>query len=181
MIGNKKIHISVKVMIILLVVFCGLSAGGNLYLHKNYDAAFAKEESHIEEGKSELIFSDDNKYSYRINEEDNSVEIIAYLKNDVENLKVPEYIDGQQVTGLGEAAFAYHDELKSVEMPKTINTIKMAVFGSCVNLEKVYFPADVENIEEWAFGDYFGSIVTVKGSNLFKYAESNDIKVEEIE
>ena len=177
---SKRVHISVKAILVLLIILCASSAGINFYLHKNYKEAFAKDESYIEDGKSELIVNKKKKYSYRINKEDNSVEIIAYLKNDMENLEVPETIDGLAVTSLGEASFAYHEELKSVKMPKTINTIKMAVFGSCVNLKKVYFPEDIATIDDWAFGDFTGTVVTVKDYNLYNFAKSNGVMVEDL-
>lgn len=82
------------------------------------------------------------------------------------------------MTSLGEASFAYHEELKSIELPGTISAVRMAVFASCVNLKKVYFPKDVAAIDDWAFVDFTGTVVTVKDSNLYNFAKDNDVKVE---
>ena len=177
---SKKAHISAKVIVVLLIILCVSSAGINFYFHKNYKEAFAKDESYIEDGMSEAKTSKDKKYSYRINKDENTIEIISYLMNDVESLEVPESIDGLIVTSLGEASFAYHEELKCIKMPSTINTMKMAVFGSCVNLEKVYFSEDVETIDDWAFGEFRGTVVTVKGYNLYNFAKNNGILVEDL-
>lgn len=88
----KKPHISVKAILLFLIILCVLSTGINFYLHKNYKESFskAKDESYIEDGMSGLKTSKDKKYSYRINEEGNAVEIISYLVSDAENLEVPE-------------------------------------------------------------------------------------------
>ena len=128
----------------------------------------------------ELEISKDKKYSYRINEGENTVEIIGYIKKNVDSLHIPEKIDGLKVTSLGEASFAYHEELKCIKVPKTVTSMKMAVFGSSVNLEKVYFAGDVKNIDDWAFGDFAGTIVIEKNkcTKLYKYAVDNKISME---
>lgn len=177
---RKRVHISVKAILLLFIILCISSAVINFYLHKNYKEAFVKDESYIEDGMSEIKTSKDKKYSYRINKDENTIEIISYLMNDVENLEVPESIDGLIVTSLGEASFAYHEELKSIKMPDTINTMKMAVFGSCVNLKKVYFSKDVATIDDWAFGDFTGTVVTVKEYHLYNFAKNNGVMVEEL-
>jgi hypothetical protein len=151
----------------------------NVYLKKNYKQAFAKNESFVENGLSEIKESEDKKYTYRLNEDGTTAVIISYLGNDAENIVIPNMIDGCTVSSLGEASFAYHDELKSITVPDTVNSLELAVFGSCPDLEKVYFTSDVENINEWAFGDFSGTIVANKNSNLSKCAKDQKVVFEE--
>lgn len=169
-----------KIIILVIICLCALGIVTNSYLHKNCREAFEKEDSYVEDGMSQMEISKDKKYSYRINEGENTVEIIGYLKKNVDSLHIPEKIDGLKVTSLGEASFAYHEELKCIKVPKTVTSMKMAVFGSSVNLEKVYFAGDVKNIDDWAFGDFAGTIVIEnnKCTKLYKYAVDNKISME---
>ena len=51
---SKRVHISVKAILVLLIILCASSAGINFYLHKNYKEAFAKDESYIEDGAQKI-------------------------------------------------------------------------------------------------------------------------------
>lgn len=174
---NKRLVIKVRYIIAFFVIICGISFATNIYLTKKYPEAFEKEENQTDDRKSQLITSDDNNYKYKIGN-DNTVEIVAYLRKDVEDVIVPNKINGLEVSTIGEAAFAYHDEIKSIKIPDTILNLEMAVWAGCINLEKIYFVGDVVNIDEYAFIEYTGCIVTKENTKLYEYAKTHNINVE---
>lgn len=176
---NKRVHISVSGVLSIFLIVCAISFVINTYLHKNYNKAFAKEEVYVENGMSERKESKDKKYTYRINKDGKTIEIISYLCKNIDEVDIPKKIDGYIVTGLGEAAFAYHDELRKVTVPNGVKKMELAVFGSCPNLKTVIFLADVQKINEWAFVDYKGTIVTTKDSNVWKCAKKQMVKLKE--
>ena len=102
-----------------------------------------------------------------------------FVCKNIDEVVIPKKIDGYMVTGLGEAAFAYHDELRKVTVPYTVKKLELAVFGSCPNLKSVIFLADVQDIDEWAFLDYKGTIVATKESKVWKCAKKQMLKLKE--
>lgn len=85
----------------------------------------------------------------------------------VENLVIPEKIDGKKVTAIEMKAFEDNYDLVSVAFPNTLKTIGMRAFYGCVNLEEVTIPDSVTRIEGYAFA---------KNDRLEKVTMSNNIK-----
>lgn len=108
---------------------------------------------------------------------DGTVEIIGYTGNDV-SIKIPDTLNGKEVSSIGEAAFENNKKIENVEIPKTVTSLQYMSFYSCENLSNVSFafksnlkeigglsfghclklkniilPENLKKIGEWAFGD----------------------------
>lgn len=171
-------RIKITHICIVIVVLCIIAALTNCFLQVKYKEAFEAEEEHVEDGKSNLLISKDGVFNYRIEESSGTVELIAYNKEDKSEIKIPEKIDGQTVTSIGETAFAYHTELNLIYIPKTINTVRLAFVAGCNNLDKIIFEGDVEEIEDYAFSDFTGKIVASEKSHIYSYGKKYKIQVE---
>ena len=67
--------------------------------------------------------------------------------------------DGDAVTAIGEMAFHYCDQLRSVTIPGSVNIIESYAFSSCENIEQVYLG---EGVMEIHFAAFFGCVSLVK-------------------
>lgn len=66
-------------------------------------------------------------------------------------VKIPETVNGFTVTKIGMYAFGMCQNLESVEIPSTVNTIEYSAFSSCSNLSTVTIPSSVTTIERYSF------------------------------
>ena len=80
--------------------------------------------------------------------------ITGYTDLDVTDLVIPETIDGNTVTGIGQYAFEKYPNLKSVVIPKTVTRIGASAFDSCTALENVDFQCDY--LEEMEIDAFYG-------------------------
>lgn len=70
---------------------------------------------------------------------------------DQRNIVIPDTIDGQRVTSIGEKAFYRHGLLR-IKIPNTVTEIKGSAFqGNC--LEQTPLPASLLHLGRWAFSD----------------------------
>ena len=87
--------------------------------------------------------SSDGRWEYT--SDGDGVLITAYNhKGDDAKVSVPSTIDGHEVTGIGNAAFAGDTELTSITLPSGITSMGASVFEDCINLES----ADLSDMEE---------------------------------
>ena len=70
-----------------------------------------------------------------------------------EDVKIPEVIDGLNVVGIGAAAFAQNENLKSIEIPSGVKTIATNAFVECASLSYVVLPTSLEKVSPAAFRD----------------------------
>ncbi len=77
------------------------------------------------------------------------------------DLVIPSTIDGYQVTEIGESAFYYRTNIKSVVIPEGVKYIRQAAFRMCYNLKKVTLPSTLLEIEASAFGGHRLSSLTL--------------------
>lgn len=77
--------------------------------------------------------------------------IITDYEGDVVNLVIPEEIDGEIITGIGDDAFYYDRKLEKVTMCEGIETIGEYAFASCPKLTEVVIPSTVKTIGYKAF------------------------------
>lgn len=84
--------------------------------------------------------SQDGLWSYRIlnngTAEIYSESGTAYF-GDERDVTIPETIDGLNVTGIGDYAFTYMENLQSVTIHEGISSIGQVVFGGCANLQSI--------------------------------------------
>ncbi len=102
-------------------------------------------------GYKQYTADDGVQYLY-YDRDDGTVYIAAYATN-VEELIVPQTIDGKQVYGIENTVVSIEENnnyLKKVVLPEGLKEIGMA-FHNCVNLETVVVPDSVEKIGRSAF------------------------------
>lgn len=80
----------------------------------------------------------------------NNTYVITGLKQDVEELIIPETIDGVAVSEKKQA-FQYNTTLKKVTLPDTIRYIHSFAFDCCYNLSEINMPSSLIEIGESAF------------------------------
>ena len=69
------------------------------------------------------------------------------------DLEIPQYIDGKEVTGIREKAFAGYKNIRSVTIPDSVVDIGPKAFYGCGNLESIDIPNGVVSIGSMAFCD----------------------------
>ena len=67
------------------------------------------------------------------------------------NVVIPEYIDGYQVTAIGELAFWPQYNITSVTMPDSVTSIGSSAFERCEQMEQITLSASLESIGIQAF------------------------------
>ena len=80
------------------------------------------------------------------------ITITDYLGSDT-NIVIPQEIDGKTVTQIGWKAFAYNEDIVSVEMPDSVTVIDMDAFFDCMSLSSVSLSQNLESIESGAFAN----------------------------
>ncbi|MBE5807275.1 MAG: leucine-rich repeat domain-containing protein [Clostridiales bacterium] len=84
--------------------------------------------------------------------EDGTAEITGYSGED-EVLTIPDEIDGNAVTKIGERAFVACNSLASITISDNIVSIGERAFAGCDSLTSVTIPDSVTLIEGWAFAN----------------------------
>ena len=80
----------------------------------------------------------------------NSIRITGF-DNTIENLVIPDKIEGLPVTVIDWYAFENCYNLKSVTIPDTVTHISRFAFAHCIALESVNMPKALYSIEQYAF------------------------------
>lgn len=71
--------------------------------------------------------------------------------NDSGTYSIPRQIDGKTVIGIGNSAFYYEQNLKSITLPDTLQYIGEQAFAYCNSITEIYIPSSVRRIENNAF------------------------------
>ena len=90
---------------------------------------------------------------------DGTVEITDY-NGSAEKVDIPEKIDGQSVTSIGESAFYDCSSLKSITIPDSVTEIDNYAFSYCKSLVSITIPDGVTRISDWAFW-YCSSLTSI--------------------
>lgn len=186
MIKNKSIYSLIIFSITAFVVVCVVLFFVNIYFKKHYTHAFVANESSVEDGKGKLQCTSEKIFTYRIDEQDGSLMIVHfqghYLEDKIEYLVVDSIMDGHTVTCIEEGAFSWDHDLRKITLPNTIETIRSYACANLPNLKEVECSGEnLKEIQEDAFPDFKGTIVTKKNSILWDYAIEHDINVKEYE
>ena len=133
------------------------------------------------------------KYCMRYEIAGDHVKIIDF-SSDLEDVVIPEEIEGYPVTVIGDCAFNSNESIKSISIPNTVTDIEYGAFGYCKGLESIYIPASVKNIENCFYmctnlqsinvdgnnvnysSDSFGVLYSKDGKDLIQYPIGNDRK-----
>ncbi|ADU24004.1 leucine-rich repeat protein [Ruminococcus albus] len=81
---------------------------------------------------------------------DHTAKLVKYTGSDAE-ISIPQGIDGHSITELGENLFSNNTNIKSVKIPRGIQSIPGYCFSNASNLESVVMPLGVTKIERGAF------------------------------
>ncbi len=102
-----------------------------------------------------------------------SAKITDYFGDDTK-LIIPSIIDGYIVTEIQGYTFYSHDDLVSVYIPDSVNTIETSAFVWCDNLTELYISESVTDIgEDVVFGNSNPTIYGYEGTTAQEYAKSN--------
>ncbi|MCC8169105.1 MAG: leucine-rich repeat protein [Oscillospiraceae bacterium] len=69
------------------------------------------------------------------------------------NVTVPETVDGQTVTTIGDRAFRYNEDIESVTLPDTVTIIYSYAFCGCTSLAEISLSDAVTAIGNYAFSE----------------------------
>lgn len=114
----------------------------------------------------ELLENDEYYYTVK---DDGTVTLLFY-KGDETDVIVPNEIDGKTVTETDWYLFSNYNELKSVVLPDTLETLKDS-FTGCKNLKELNIPANVSFTEVSSYNRY-NYLINVSPEN--KYYSSQD-------
>lgn len=116
-----------------------LAAGVNAY----YDWGDYYYETHHGEYVSGDFYYDENY--------DGTVTVTEYAGSGVTELEIPSQLDGKTVTVIGESAFSYAEQLRSVTIPDSVTEIGDDAFLGCERLEEVVLPKNIGVIPSYCF------------------------------
>ena len=89
-------------------------------------------------------------FSYRYY---NPIEVYQYDGKEVpETVVVPSTIDGKKVDSIGENFLSYEKNVKKVVIPEGVTEINEGAFFNCENLESINLPASLESLSDVVFG-----------------------------
>ena len=94
---------------------------------------------------------------------DGKVTITDCKKNAAGELVIPETVEGNPVTSIGELAFRNCFDLREIKIPNSVVSIGNQAFTSCFDLEKITIPDSVTSIGDGAFQDSSLKQIIFKG------------------
>lgn len=105
--------------------------------------------------------------------------LTEYYNYDTTNIEIPSSVGGLPVTAVAAEAFAYHEEIESIVIPKGVTTIGSHAFIECPSLSSVTLPSTLKEIGNASFFNC-GSIEQITlpsglekiGEDAFYYCES---------
>ena len=104
---------------------------------------------------------------FEYTEQDGKAIITGYLTDVPAELVIPEEINGIEVVGIGEGAFAGCEELVSVTLPEGVTYIGANAFAGCTSLTSVNMPSfEAAEIDRTAF-ENCGELTGVMGDEIF--------------
>lgn len=96
----------------------------------------------------------------------NGIWITAYHSNDVQDVMIPDTLDGKAVLGIGDEAFSHHAEIVSISLPVGITSIGSYAFFECCSLKAITIPDTVHKIGTAAFFGCSSLSTVVLGNEL---------------
>jgi hypothetical protein len=116
----------------------------------------------------------ENADGFKYTLESGSLTIVGYsgLLDSGNVLKIPEKISENLVTQIGKEAFTNVENIKEVQLPKSVNKIDLSAFDRCDSLEKI--SVSTENV---SYYDINGKLFDKKSASLLftpsKWSESS--------
>lgn len=110
-------------------------------------------------------------YKYTYDEEYGGVEIWEYRGKDTDTIKIPDKIKGKPVVKIGIGVFSYRENLKKINIPKSVKVIGQSAFSGCHSLENISLPDELEEIGNYAFID--SGLKSIKIPDSVKFIGDN--------
>ena len=158
----------------------GLKAGTTnivFTLTKNGETETIKCPVTVTASTSEPTAQPTSEFDYELHS-DGTAEITNYHGNST-SVEIPDKLEGNTVTSIGEYAFSYCESLESITIPDSVTSIGESAFYFCTSLERVIIGNGVTNIGGSAFYECtslkdvtIGNSVTSIGDYAFYYCES---------
>lgn len=114
----------------------------------------------------DYIYKDEEQgieWSYKLDENDNVINLKCETKDATGKITIPSTIDGKEVISIGgkklfqvEGIFQDCSGITEVIIPNTITVISEKSFSNCSGLKSVSIPDNVTNIESYAFDNCAG-------------------------
>lgn len=106
------------------------------------------------------------KSVYEYNDVGTGVVVTKYNGYSVQNVVIPATLGGKTVLGIGDEAFMYHAEIKTVIIPDTVEYIGLYAFHDCSALTEITLPDSVQVIAAIAFYGCTSLKSVILGSGL---------------
>ncbi|MBE5798613.1 MAG: hypothetical protein E7321_01505 [Clostridiales bacterium] len=92
-------------------------------------------------------------FAYRLHgdDQDGTVDVMAYLGRRKKEVIIPEKIRGKVVSGISREAFLRHAEIEKIVMPESVTRIGVHAFRECIGLKEIVFPKNLKRIDFDAF------------------------------
>ena len=102
-------------------------------------------------GQAQLPERDPSGLNYTVNPDGKTCTVTGMGVCRDLDVVIPEYIDGYQVTAIGERAFWPEYSITSVTMPDSVTSIGYSAFEHCEQLQSIYLSSSLEYIGANAF------------------------------
>ena len=79
--------------------------------------------------------------------DDGTISVFDISSDSIENLEIPEMIDGKVVSTISEYAFSKKHKLKTIKIPDTVKHIESHAFSECKQLESVFLGNGVVKLD----------------------------------
>ena len=119
-----------------------------------------------------------------IEEYDEHIVLAGFLSHGIENVEIPEMIEGKPVTVIGNECFYVCDNIKTVNFPETIVSIGIQAFAMCKRLKEIILPDSIIEIAPYAFRDckrlkkfVFSKNVKCLRRGTFSFCNLNDAEI----
>lgn len=90
------------------------------------------------------------EYSYEYNEEYNGLNITSYFGRNTE-VNIPNQIDGFNVIGISERAFAGNNNIQYVVIPDGVVNVELDAFKDCSSLQTITLPSTLQFLSQGVF------------------------------
>lgn len=155
--AEKKPKISVVGMLLVLIIVAVIAAGTVVAFVTVFGSK--KEASY---GSQKAKVTPEENFTVQIKKE--QVEIISY-NSEASTVAIPETIEGEKVTSIGQEAFMENSSVHKVLIPDGVEVIGDKAFYYCRNLQYVYIPGTVTEI---GLNSFMGN-----GDNFTVYGEAD--------
>ena len=119
-----------------------------------------------------------------IEEYDEHIVLVRFLSHGIENVEIPEMIEGKPVTVIGDNCFFVCVDIKTVNFPETIVSIGIQAFAMCKELKEIILPDSIIEIAPYAFRDckslkkfVFSKNVKCLRRGTFSFCNLNDAEI----